>query len=85
MDIFRPFHSVAEKNKWNIRRTQQAYMPYIKGIVAPNVYNCFVDNELGGIETCQSGYVDIPLMLNRLKAFFIKRRFIEKRIFRKNH
>jgi glycine/D-amino acid oxidase-like deaminating enzyme len=68
--IYRPFGSVEEKEASKADLNTPQLAPYMKEPANPAIYNDFVYNEYGGLETTVSGYVDVPLLLSETLRFF---------------
>lgn len=63
LPIYRPFVSIAEKNDWHGRWSDPAYAPYIEKIEDAPAYAPWLINPFGGLLLKQTGWVDIPPLL----------------------
>jgi glycine/D-amino acid oxidase-like deaminating enzyme len=70
--IFRPFRSIEEQNTYLAQTADPGIAQYVSSQpldVDPNEY---VHAEYGGLEVVQSGWVDLPLFLNKSWEYFLK-------------
>lgn len=69
LPIYRPFVSVAEQNDWFGRWSDPAYSPYIKEVCSNPQFTSFIKNPYGGLMLQQSGWLDIPLLLDSWREY----------------
>ncbi|KQS34136.1 FAD-binding oxidoreductase [Dyadobacter sp. Leaf189] len=67
--IFRPFRSIEEQNTYLAQTADPAIAPYIATVQGADLSE-YVESPFGGLEVTQSGWVDLPLLLDRSKAYF---------------
>ena len=70
--IYRPFVDTAELNDWYGRQTEPAYAPFLKEVFDKPQKLPYVKNPYGGVLLSQSGWLDIPEMLQAWRRFLIK-------------
>jgi len=70
-DVYRPFRSIEEQNTY----LAQTADPNLAKYVAPETKNekfaPFIENPHGGLQITHAGWVDCPVMLEKLKAYFV--------------
>ncbi|EMR04553.1 NAD(P)/FAD-dependent oxidoreductase [Cesiribacter andamanensis] len=69
MPLYRPFVSIAEKNDWHGRWSDPAYAPYIERIEDGPIHSPQLINPFGGLMLRQTGWLDIPLLLDSWRAY----------------
>jgi glycine/D-amino acid oxidase-like deaminating enzyme len=74
LPIYRPFYSIEELNDWMGKENDARYSPFISRIHAQSVAIDHLNDPFGGIELRQSGYVDLPVMLDAFRAYFKQQR-----------
>ena len=81
LPIFHPFESVANKNDWNGKLSQEDIKPFVNKIYhgSPELLNLF--SPFGGLEQKLTGYVDVPKFLQTLKTYFIDRGSLIHKLF----
>jgi glycine/D-amino acid oxidase-like deaminating enzyme len=79
-NIYRPFVNENQKQQFLAILQTQNLEDYIHFIEHTNDYP-LIKNPLGGLLTYQSGWVDVPLMLDLLRNFFIEKNVYFKEIF----
>lgn len=67
--IYRPFKSIEDQNDWDGKVTDEAFKRYLKKIHVNSLELAHVNDPLGGIVINQSGYVNIPLMLEAVQNY----------------
>ena len=67
LPIYRPFFSIAEQNDWFGRWSDPAYAPYIEQVHDAPVFTPWVKNTFGGLLLKQTGWVDVPQLLEGWK------------------
>jgi glycine oxidase len=71
--IYRPFVSIAEKNDWHGRWSDPAYAPYIEKIEEKPAYGPWLINPYGGLLLRQTGWVDLPVLLDGWRRYLESR------------
>jgi glycine/D-amino acid oxidase-like deaminating enzyme len=69
-NVYRPFVDIAEQNTFLARSNSQELENYVEEEKQSNQYKQFIFNDLGGIKIKKSGWVDVPLVLEKLKKYF---------------
>ncbi len=72
-DIYRPYRSFQEQNEWFSKTAQATYQPYIGSISQENLYEAWIHSPFQGLQSTQSGYVDLPLFLDSSQNYFRQR------------
>jgi len=72
-DIYRPYRSFQEQNEWFSKTAQEAYQPYIDTEKSEQPYAAWIQQPFGGLHSTQSGYVDLPLLLDSSQNYFRER------------
>ncbi|MFT4032642.1 MAG: FAD-dependent oxidoreductase [Siphonobacter sp.] len=68
--IYRPYQSVEEQNFFIAQTANPALEGYVQLSEEDAVYEDIVRNELGGLETLQAAWVDLPVMLTAMQNHF---------------
>ncbi len=71
-DIYRPFVSIEEQNFHLAKTAEPAIGRYVQTAVNHAQFSVFINNPFDGLSIVQSGWVDVPLMLNVLKNHFVQ-------------
>jgi glycine/D-amino acid oxidase-like deaminating enzyme len=69
LPIYRPYASIEEQNAWTAQTSSPDLIPYTDTQTHPQRYASYVHSPYGGLLIRQSGYVDLPLLLNAYKQF----------------
>ncbi|GAB3894180.1 FAD-dependent oxidoreductase [Larkinella knui] len=69
-NIYRPYRSVEEQNTYLAQTADSSISQYIAETVDDHQYRPYVHNPYGGLEVTRSGWVDVPVFLNAIRAFF---------------
>jgi len=95
--IYRPYRSIQEQNDWLGKTANPEFGNYICPDTQDKDYESDVYNELGGLETQSSGWVDLPKLLEAYRCFIQEKEFyleddfdyqaveIQEKIFYKGH
>ncbi len=70
--IYRPFVSIEEQNFHLAKTAEPGIARYVETGVNHRQFSKFINNPFDGLSIVQSGWVDVPLMLDVLKNHFIK-------------
>jgi len=73
LPMFRPFLSVDEQNEWGAKLYDDRYSEYIDSITSSGDGFPQVINPLGGMMLKNCGYVDINILISRVRNFLIDR------------
>jgi glycine/D-amino acid oxidase-like deaminating enzyme len=68
--IFRPFRSIEEQNSYIARTADPGISAYIRDSNAENIPQ-HVHTPYGGMEVIKSGWVDLPVLLEKSREYFI--------------
>lgn len=68
--IYRPFRSIEEQNSYLAQTADPGIAPYIGGTVSNKGFSNYINAEYGGLEVIRSGWVDLPLLLDKSKMYF---------------
>lgn len=79
--IYRSFNSVEDRNDWEGKAVDPAYVPYLQQFHADGLNEPSVNDPYGGISLNRSGYVDIPTMLNAYKKYLVELGVYESGVF----
>jgi glycine/D-amino acid oxidase-like deaminating enzyme len=81
MPIYRPYRSVQEQNDWFSKSSLPEFCSYTHTDVQENQYEPYIKQPLGGIETLQAGWVDVPIFLESYQKYLIERNaYVEDKI-----
>ncbi|AHM62566.1 FAD dependent oxidoreductase [Flammeovirgaceae bacterium 311] len=84
MPIYRPFFSIAEQNDWFGRWSDAAFAPYIEQVHTTPAFTPWVKNPFGGLQLKQTGWIDIPRLLEGWKAYLLARESFRPDIFQED-
>ena len=70
MNIYRPFASVEEQNDWQGRLTSQGYDSFVKDLLQDELGIPYIQDPAGGLMLQNSGYVDLPILINSFREYF---------------
>jgi glycine/D-amino acid oxidase-like deaminating enzyme len=73
--IYRPFLSIEEQNEWMGKSAEPEFQGYFEEVLQAPVYPA-VNNSFGGIMLTNSGYVDIPVLLDGYRQYLLQRGMI---------
>lgn len=69
-DIYRPFANEEQKKHFSKQIERNDLEDFIK-VLAETPYNELITNDLGGMLTREAGWLDLPLLLELLREYFI--------------
>jgi len=75
-EIYRPFLSAHEQNDWMGKSADPNFAPYVKRIFTASRHGAVTD-PFGGILVTQSGHVDVPLFLEKVRQLLHARNFYQ--------
>lgn len=78
LPVYKPFSSILEQNEWLSKAYEKNYTLFIDTEVPKAKYNEYVYNEYGGFETRLSGYIDVPLLIERYRSYLKSERRYKK-------
>lgn len=79
LDIYRPYRSEDEKKAYLTYITESGAGQYVKPGTDQELYNQYIENDFGGLTITQAGWLDLPLFLDAIQAYFRnKNQFIEQ-------
>lgn len=84
LPIYRPFVDRAEQNDWSGRQADPSYSPYIEEVFDKPHFQPWVKNPYGGLLLRQSGWLDIPLMLQSWQAYLLENNCFREEAFDEN-
>lgn len=67
--IYRPFLSIEEQNEWMGKSSEEVYLPYIQAIHRHS-QSLYLKDPEGGVLVKNSGWLDLPLFMKAMKAYF---------------
>ena len=68
--IYRPFRSISEQNTYLGQTADPAIAPYIGDGIDHRGVSDYLNAEFGGLEVVRSGWIDLPLLLEKSKSYF---------------
>jgi len=68
--VYRPFRSIEEQNTYLAQTADPGIAPYIATTPDPGSAMPYVNAEFGGLEVVQSGWIDLPALLDASRAYF---------------
>ena len=71
--IYRPFRSIEEQNTYLAQTADPGISPYVADTPDPASEIPYVNAEFGGLEVVQSGWIDLPALLDASRAYFRER------------
>lgn len=72
MPIYFPFDSQEKQNYWQAESALPDYQGYIERFEGPGFAQGTIHDPFGGMLARQSGYVDIPAMLDAVKGYLLR-------------
>jgi glycine/D-amino acid oxidase-like deaminating enzyme len=69
MPIYRPYRSIQEQNDWLGKTENPDFGMYVEPNTDDMHYKSDIYNDLGGLETRHSGWVDLPKLLETYRCF----------------
>jgi glycine/D-amino acid oxidase-like deaminating enzyme len=73
--IYRPFRSIQEQNDWLAKSSLADFKPYLAETTNDQHYQADIYNDLGGLETIQAGWIDLPKLLEVYRCFIREKGF----------
>jgi glycine/D-amino acid oxidase-like deaminating enzyme len=79
-NIYRPFRSIEEQNSYLAQTADPNSGKYVLNNADNEKFAPFIENPFGGLQITQSGWLDCPEMLQKVRTFFLsKNQYIEDR------
>lgn len=72
--IYRPFRSIEEQNTYLAQTADPGISPYVANTPDPGGEMPYVNADFGGLEVVQSGWIDLPVLLDASRSYFQERR-----------
>lgn len=69
--VFRPFIDLSEQNDWEAKQGEPAFAPYIREIYDRPFQPDQIHNPYGGILLKNSGWLDVPAMMEAWKNYLV--------------
>jgi glycine/D-amino acid oxidase-like deaminating enzyme len=80
LSVFRPYRSIEEQNTYLAQSAEKTLSNYIGKGEAQDKIATYVNMAFGGLEVTGAGWVDLPLLLDKSKAYFLRKdQYIETR------
>ncbi|MFN8356790.1 MAG: FAD-dependent oxidoreductase [Spirosomataceae bacterium] len=70
--LYRPFRSITEQNTYTALSAEPTLSSYLSTEVDHSQYSGYIHNELGGIATLATGWLDTQLLLREIRTYFQK-------------
>ncbi|QHT68013.1 FAD-binding oxidoreductase [Rhodocytophaga rosea] len=71
-DIYRPFTSIEEQNAWTAKTSSPELSAYTSTQFDTSAYTSGIHNPFGGLEIKGAGFVNVGLMLEAAKKYFLQ-------------
>ncbi len=68
--IYRPFRSIEEQNTYLAQTADPGISPYVATTPDPGREMPYVNADFGGLEVVQSGWIDLPALLDASRVYF---------------
>ncbi len=68
--IYRPFRSIEEQNTYLAQTANPAISPYISNRTEKPDVSEYIHSDYDGLEVVQSGWIDLPVLLESARSFF---------------
>lgn len=81
MNIYRPFSSTREQNEWIPKSDNKEFASYVAYVADQSVFGQYTQDRLGGIVLKQSGYVDLPLLIQTYREYLVHLNIFEEHRF----
>ena len=73
MPIYRAFSGIEEQNEWMGRSVEPGYLPFVKSVVSSPSFEDRVNDQYGGLNLKQSGYLDTREYLVAVRDYLTER------------
>ncbi|MEO9483411.1 MAG: FAD-dependent oxidoreductase [Ekhidna sp.] len=81
LPIYRPFKSIEDQNDWEGKFTDASYESFVEEMKVKSLGLKNIQDDLGGIIINQSGYIDLPVMLQSVQNFLISKGVYHSEVF----
>ncbi|WP_353720922.1 FAD-binding oxidoreductase [Dyadobacter sp. 676] len=82
LPIYRPFRSIEEQNTYLAQTADPGISRYIATTPDPGTEMPYLNADFGGLEVVQSGWIDLPALLDASRAYFQERNLYVEATFR---
>jgi len=72
-NVYRPFATIEQQNYFLSQTVNHGLNDYITDAVDNQKYNHLIKNDLGGLDTLSSGWVDLHTLLDAIRRFLIQK------------
>ncbi len=79
--IYRPFRTIEDQNDWDGKLADESHKKFVNSIYTKPKGLSNVRDDLGGIMINQSGYVDIPVMLEAVQNYLVNKGHYNSEVF----
>lgn len=79
--IYRPFLTVEEQNEWQGKAALDSYSPYVEQVYLSSRQQFNLNDEFGGIQLKQAGYVDTNTLINANKKLLVSKGIYQELMF----
>ena len=79
--IYRPFLNVEEQNEWQGKAALDSYSPYVEKVYLSSRRQFKLNDEFGGIQLKQAGYVDTNALINANKKLLVSKGIYQELMF----
>ncbi|MCE7064182.1 FAD-binding oxidoreductase [Dyadobacter sp. CY326] len=69
--IYRPFRSIAEQNTYLAQTADPKIASYVKQSGDPADLSAYVRADFGGLEVIKAGWIDLPVLLEKSREYFL--------------
>lgn len=81
MNMYRPYRSVEEQNNYQAQTAEPGIARYVLDRPADPSYDQFLNARYGGLEVTGSGWVDLPVFLQKSREYFIRHELYREALF----
>ena len=81
INMYRPFSSIREQNEWLPRADNKEFAPYVEYVAGQHTFGQYVHDSFGGLVLRQTGYVNLPVLINVYKTYLKQKDAFEKHHF----
>lgn len=83
--IYRPFADIAEFNDWSAKETDANFSHLIEAIANARIPEFSLHDTFGGLHLANSGYLDVPSLINASRSYFQDKDLFIEEWFEENH
>lgn len=81
ISIYRPFRTIEDQNDWDGKAVDETHKKFLMNMHVSSMGLSEINDELGGIVINQSGYVNIPLMLDGVQNYLLNKGIYHSEVF----